>query len=188
MNGISDLPANKILVEMDFPPADYERKGRLWVGFEDDILRLRWDEGAPASQIGLELGRPKNSVIGRARRLKLAYRQTGFLFGNQAHKQRPNPRIKPTVQGFPIIKRPKVIDIIPEGIMEMATNGKVHGTPLLELRGNPEVLDGTAQCRWPINSPRRGETYEFCTATQIPNSSYCRHHAERSVSPYARRI
>jgi GcrA cell cycle regulator len=42
-----------------------------WSAADDKILKILWDQGHSASEIGRSLNRTKNSVIGRSHRLKL---------------------------------------------------------------------------------------------------------------------
>lgn len=45
-----------------------------WTNHLDSMLTYLWDQGMSASNIGIRLGRSRNSVIGRARRIRLAAR------------------------------------------------------------------------------------------------------------------
>lgn len=47
---------------------------KIWKAEDDRRLRLLWDAGWSTMSIGADIGRTKNSICGRARRLNLAMR------------------------------------------------------------------------------------------------------------------
>lgn len=164
---MTELMSHTVVVEIDPPPAAYERITRLWTGYEDMVLKEKWADGVRCSLIAAELGRTKNSIIGRAGRLGLPPRQAGWPRTDN------NTKKKPIVdRRHPVEKRRMLhlmeLEAVPE-VAPMAPGEPIDGTPLLELSEN--------QCRWPVNEPTKGEVYLFCKASKVGESSYCACHA-----------
>lgn len=99
-----------------------------WTTTEDELLIKLWQSGRTSSEIAKEVGRSRNSVIGRVTRL----RDTGVTLavrGRVVPKQlRPQ---KPKVEK-PMVTKPKVVV------------GVTLASSLLELRPD--------QCRWPFET------------------------------------
>lgn len=142
---------------------------RYWTPAEDLHLRKRWEEGAFGSVIGKELSRTKNSVIGRANRLGLAKRNSGWPTKNNAAIRKLPEGSRRNVREAALKLFAQIADA-PEIVPAASADG-VEGTPLLELR------DG--QCRWPLNDPWGGKLL-FCKEMAIEKSSYCACHTRRA--------
>lgn len=164
---MTELMSHTVLVEVDPPPAAYERITRLWTNSEDTILKEKWLEGVRCSLIAAELGRSKNSIIGRAGRLGLPPRQAGWPRIDTNKKNKPT-----TDRRHPVEKRRMIhlmeLEAAPE-IAPVAPVAPIDGTPLLEL--------SESQCRWPVNTPAKDEVYLFCKARKVGGLSYCACHA-----------
>ena len=99
-----------------------------WTTTEDELIIKLWNKGSTSSEIANEVGRSRNSVIGRIHRL----RDMGITLSVRGRvvpkKIRPQ---KPKVEK-PKVTKPKVVV------------GVTLASSLLELRPN--------QCRWPFET------------------------------------
>lgn len=68
---------------------------KLWSERDDALARKLWAEGLSASEIGAQLGRTRNAVIGRVRRLKLQKRGQQRCSAFVAHRVRKQRQAKP---------------------------------------------------------------------------------------------
>lgn len=146
-----------------------------WSALETDILRTRWKEKVPASLIAEELDRSKNSVIGRANRLKLEPRISGWPTGRRE-------KIKTAIKNREIKIMPKIAEPPMEAAEPVEAEIYVPGAgkSLLDLEHG--------ECRWPINTPARGEKYCFCAEQQATsNPPYCECHLRKAFSEDAYR-
>ena len=122
----------------------------------EELTRL-WDTGRSASEIGKILGVSKNSVVGKAHRLKL--------------KGRPSP-IK---QGGPKKTRTKPTIVTPKAAPASAP---VPAAP----RPAPSYTRRRSRgpdCLWPIGDPGDSD-FHFCGDTAVPGKPYCEEHCARA--------
>jgi hypothetical protein len=147
-------------------------KSVSWQPHEDDILRKLWADGVFASLIAAELDRTKNSIIGRARRLKLEPRVPGWP-GNP--KKPPKPKQKNREITIMPRRKEEPPELKAEPIKEEAY---VEGTGVALLDLEP------TQCRWPLNTPPKNDPqYFFCGEPNAGGGlAYCRCHLKRSMS------
>lgn len=139
----------------------------FWTDEKVTALRKFAADGLTTRQIGEELDTTKNSVIGKARRLKiLLNHSSGFQSINEAKRSAPRKR-KIVVQ---IISQ----DLAPPLVEDAPTEPK----PLLDLR--------SGDCRWPL-----GGDYEpaklFCAAPAIDGHPYCGAHCRIAYHNFAHR-
>jgi GcrA cell cycle regulator len=125
-----------------------------WTADEVAHLIKRVHDDATASQIGAELGRSRNSIVGKCLRLGI---RLGISRGKSPILAR---RQAPPVMEF---RKPK---------RENAVNQQIacRGVPLVEV--------GFGQCKYPINDlPVAGHgEFLFCGNPTDPDHSYCTHH------------
>ncbi len=135
-----------------------------------DLTRL-WSEGHSASVIGKQLGRTRNSVIGKVHRLDLATRLSTI----SARKERP-PRGPRANNGAFRKSRAKPLHIVrvkPPRPQEVPPP-HARMISLMELT----ALD----CKWPIGHPKE-PGFGFCGAWRFGNGVYCDHHTRMAYIP-----
>jgi hypothetical protein len=148
------------------------RKGD-WPSENEVNLRIWWDEGMIASEIGRRLGLSKNSVIGKVHRLGLPGRRPSPIRNNgiyRTSRKTPKPILpigkKPTLPPMPSIVH--VVAIVPE-IPEPLPKVQPMPRPS-ELKCQYTESDGRP---WVFcNAP----THWFMRMGQLIQSSYCCEH------------
>jgi len=139
-----------------------------WTEEREQRLKELWEKGYTASQIAEMLGggTTRNSVIGKAHRLKLAARK--------ASKQCKSPK-----------KRDAASDLNKQ---EVYISRKSRFKSLLLDKNfeteNPKKLEelGDKNCRWPIGHPDE-ENFYFCGRNPVENFSYCKLHVLYAFQP-----
>jgi GcrA cell cycle regulator len=154
-------------------------KNRRVVDWTPELIeRLRhlWREGVPAAKIArlFDNGATKNSIIGKAHRLKLALRHMppgthlrGVRHSTKPRKARPSRAKAPLEASLPH-PVPEPPPPLPRPPPPPKPRLKPGTFTLLDLRPH--------ECRWPTNSPERGGLYLFC-GFPAEEGSYCREHA-----------
>ena len=139
-----------------------------WTEEREQRLRELWGKGYTASQIAEKLGEgtPRNAVIGKVHRLKLAARA--------ASKQSKSP--KKQKEASDLNKR--------EGYISRKSRFK---SLLLDKNfevENPKKLEelGNKNCRWPIGHPDE-ENFYFCGRNPVESFSYCKLHVLYAFQP-----
>jgi len=115
-------------------------------------LTKLWESGYSASQIGKILGVSKNSVVGKAHRMKLKSRPSPIK-RDGIRKARPRKKpvlITPKAAPQPAVPRPAPI-------IERRTTGK------------------GPKCLWPIGDPGDPD-FHFCGCDAEPGKPYCAPH------------
>ena len=118
-----------------------------WSEHDAEIVRRLWEEGYPASQIGAQIGRTRNSVLGWINRQGLhrrAVSQTVLL----ALPLAPPAPVEDTP---PITFAPA-----PAGGVRFADLERKH-------------------CRWPFGQPG-DDDFRCCGAERMPGAPYCAEH------------
>jgi len=140
-----------------------------WTEEREQKLRKLWGEGYTASQIAEMLGggTTRNSVIGKAHRLKLAARV--------APKQSKNPEKQAMASG---------LDKKEERYISRKSRFK---SLLLDKNfeaENPKKLEelSNKNCRWPIGHPDE-ENFYFCGRNSVEGFSYCKLHVLYAFQP-----
>ena len=117
-------------------------------------LRRLWDTGKSASEIGKILGVSKNSVVGKAHRLKLTARPSPIRRGGTS---KPKKKTIPT----PI-------------------KAHVEIAPRREPVAPPRRYNGKGpKCLWPIGDPGDSD-FHFCGDASHPGKPYCPFHCARA--------
>ena len=139
-----------------------------WTEEREQKLRKLWEKGYTASQIAEMLGEgaTRNSVIGKAHRLKLAARATS--------KQSKSPNKQDAASGL--------------NKQERYISRKSRFKSLLLDKNfeveNPKKLEELSDknCRWPIGHPDE-ENFYFCGRNPIDGFSYCKLHVLYAFQP-----
>lgn len=132
-----------------------------------ELMRL-WEAGRSASEIGRLLGVSKNSVVGKAHRMKLKARPSPIKRGVAPAIRRtaPPPMARPAVQVQPA---PKQIQTRP-----------VAPAPAQRAMGTVARANGKGpNCLWPIGDPGDRD-FHFCGAPAVAGKPYCDEHCARA--------
>lgn len=121
-----------------------------------ELTRL-WESGHSASAIGKILGVSKNSVVGKAHRLKLQSRPSPIRRDPNA-KPKPRTRVKVAPPKAPIAVGPR------ETVVARPVRRR---------------SEGARSCLWPIGDP--GDTdFRFCGADAVAGKPYCEEHCAKA--------
>ncbi len=123
-----------------------------WTDERVEELKRLWESGKSASEIGKILGVSKNSVVGKAHRLKLKPRPSPI---------RRTPAVKPKVEAPRPVAKPPVEVALPPSPVQSDLNTK------------------GPKCLWPIGDPGDVD-FHFCEAPAVPSKPYCAEHCARA--------
>ena len=134
-----------------------------------ELMRL-WEAGRSASEIGRMLGVSKNSVVGKAHRMKLAARPSPIKRGGSTTARRTAipPASKPVVRVQP---EPKIERSVPAAPVKPAPRRPAPVARRASGKG--------PNCLWPIGDPG-DEDFHFCGAPAVPGKPYCDEHCARA--------
>jgi GcrA cell cycle regulator len=144
-------------------------------GWDSQILRDLWEEGVPTAEIGRRIGKSKNAVIGKARRLCLT--------------ARPSP-IKPP--GRLRVPRAYKVKTLP-ALACLAPEPKPPPKPILASRRGAQKkpppppppmpsYGRICECCWPIGEPGASD-FRFCDAPSARGKPYCAAHCAQAYAP-----
>jgi GcrA cell cycle regulator len=153
---------------------------RMPFSAQDDARLVElWVEGLSIAQIGVKMGRTKNSVVGRVHRLSLPSRPSPIPAG-----------------GEPRAKKAQVLPLPREGAGLPGRRGSAAmAGPSLVLLGAapapqaapppPVRLDARHGCSWPFGEPRTKD-FRYCDAPSVAGRSYCPAHCAQAYVRVAR--
>ncbi|GGA64778.1 GcrA family cell cycle regulator [Pelagibacterium lentulum] len=142
--------------------------GREWTKPEIEHATALFKEGYSAHQIGVQVGRTRNSVISRLSR--------DGVMGNTDRARRINRAVD--VKANRSFQRqpssPLMADPDSDGMKLLSKDAwePLPGT-------NPVPLEDVTGCRWPLGEIRDG-TFCMCNAPKVEGSSYCATHKRAS--------
>jgi GcrA cell cycle regulator len=134
-----------------------------WTDERTAQLARFWSQGLSASAISDCFNSPgitRNSVIGKANRLKLPARQSGFP--GRPQKAKAKPKWKPAPKPPPPPRSSK-----PPASPPTQTPPVMRALQLVEL--------GPTHCRFPVGDPQKPGFF-FCAADVGENDNYCPFH------------
>ena len=144
-----------------------------WTDAELADLDRRWRRGEVASAIGRALGKTKNSIIGKAHRLKLPPRRSPIGMTKAARaRARSELGPEPMPERLPGVSR----FLGPEPEPEAARPLKLAETAK-SARYKP--------CLWPMWPDGAKPTHEYCGERRQVGSSYCQAHHKRAYTGYS---
>lgn len=155
-------------------------ENKVFTKEDDEVLREKWMSYC-ARDIGNILGRTKNSIIGRARRLGLPHKIDGSVRLSQTTHKLASP-LMPTVPKAPCqfafkTKKKKKLPFVPlsPSLQLDPPPTTAHNCTLLEL--------GRTSCRWPIGHPLTSE-FRYCGIPEadFPIVPYCPYHCKLGYS------
>ena len=139
-----------------------------WTEEREQRLRKLWEKGYTASQIAEMLGggTTRNSVIGKAHRLKLASRAVSRQFKDPKKQNAASGLNK---QERHISRKSRFKSLLLDKNFEAE---------------NPKKLEELSDknCRWPIGHPDE-ENFYFCGRNPVEGFSYCKLHVLYAFQP-----
>lgn len=158
-----------------------------WTNQDEAKLKQLWADGHSASQIAqmMGMGLTKNSIIGKANRLKLPARTTTMSKSQKSAAARASVDIirakrpkgckgQPKPQAIAALLVDKDIPLEPMPLSEEEMGNDV--TPLI---GNVLGLNPYT-CKWPIGDPLL-PGFGFCGRHSDEGSPYCAQHRARAI-------
>jgi len=129
-----------------------------------ELMRL-WEAGRSASEIGRLLGVSKNSVVGKAHRMKLKARPSPIKRGGTPTVRRTPvaPIVKPAAHAQPAPKPVEARPAAPAPVRRPAARANGKGP----------------NCLWPIGDPG-DQDFHFCGAPAVHGKPYCDEHCARA--------
>jgi len=131
-----------------------------------ELMRL-WEAGRSASEIGRLLGVSKNSVVGKAHRMKLKARPSPIKRGSTPQVRR--------VAVAPIARSAAQAPAAPKAVETRVPVQAPAPRPRTVARANGKGPN----CLWPIGDPG-DQDFHFCGAPAIPGKPYCDEHCARA--------
>lgn len=142
---------------------------------EENVTELKklWAAGLSASDIGDRMGASRNSILGKAHRLRLTDRST---------TQRVDAKRVKRVGRLSKTPRPLIYGRTPQGFSLTPTEGEPLPPPQeTDIPRKPLELLEDNECRWPTREING--RHHFCAAPKLsPWHSYCAAHTKRSVN------
>jgi GcrA cell cycle regulator len=132
-----------------------------------ELMRL-WEAGRSASEIGRLLGVSKNSVVGKAHRMKL--------------KARPSPikrGASPQVRRVAVASIPKPAVHAPPAAKPVETRMAAPAPAPRPARSVARSNGKGPNCLWPIGDPGE-QDFHFCGAPAVHGKPYCDEHCARA--------
>ena len=137
---------------------------------DDELLRHLWNDGLPTMEIAAQLGRSKNSIIGRSHRMNLPARPSPIRYGGVkqvAVKERKPNYILIALRGEgPVRVAPKPAFIAPPPMRQAPIPGSMAGG-----------------CRWPMWNDKQRPTQRFCGDARRGHLPYCHDHCAVAYAP-----
>ena len=132
-----------------------------------ELMRL-WEAGRSASEIGRLLGVSKNSVVGKAHRMKLKARPSPIKRGGAPQVRRPAAAAMPKAVTQPPAapRQPQARPTAPPPVQRPAR-------PVARAHGKGP------SCLWPIGDPG-DQDFHFCGEPAVPGKPYCDEHCARA--------
>jgi len=144
---------------------------------EAELLTLRrlWAEGVTAMAIGREMGRSRNSIVGKAHRLELAPRPSpiGQRRG-EVREAKPRETLPVLASAArPVVVRPSVVRLAPVQIAALGRRPPAP-PPSPPPPGPPQAPAQTVEgCQYPTSE---GRPWRFCGAPTDGCGPYCQKH------------
>ncbi len=152
-----------------------------WTPEKVEKLRKLWKKGLTTVEIGRELGVSKNSVVGKAHRLKLDARPSPI---KKAGEKKVENLTKPTVakvEKKKVEKAPKQQAKLEKQEAPAVKTSQDTKKPDSDASDSMlRLMDVTAtSCRWPIGDPKEGD-FHFCDKEAVEGKPYCLVHCAQA--------
>ena len=167
-----------------------DRRGE-WDDADMERLKVLWAEGLSAAEIGRRMGRSKNSVVGKAHRIRLSARPSPIKNPRtpaqraEAAKQvaaRRAERQAMRTTGTLLVLASVAAPVIEPPALPVAPPVVAPVVPVMPPYTPPLAYAGRVQpCCWPIGEPgARG--FRLCEAVSQPRRPYCAEHCARAYA------
>jgi len=154
-----------------------QREGVIaWTEADDAALREMWEAGRVASEIGLAMGRSRNSVIGRAHRMLLPARPSPI--GQRPPGAAPKPKKRGRPKRADLQRAARIaarraaapVNPIPAAPPAFAGDpAPVRSTGFLDVSSldlprpvTPAGGSSAGCCRWPLWGHKERPTHRYC--------------------------
>lgn len=132
-----------------------------------ELMRL-WEAGRSASEIGRLLGVSKNSVVGKAHRMKLKARPSPIKRGTSPQVRRPA-----------VASMPKPVAQAPSAPKQAPARPAAAAPAPRPARRVARSAGKGPSCLWPIGDPG-DQDFHFCGEPAVPGKPYCDEHCARA--------
>jgi len=147
------------------------------------MLRTLWVEGLSSNQIGLRMGRTKNSVIGRSHRLDLPARVSPITRDGRQHKDgRPSVARAPRAT-LPLLASQRAEPTLVQFALPLAMPRPVAAAPrlpaavvALPVVKAPKPYARVGECQWTDSDCA---PWLWCSEPTINGGSWCAAHHKR---------
>lgn len=149
-----------------------------WSDTDDALLRKLHRDGQSYAAIAITMGRSRNSVLGRAHRIKLPAR--AIIIARPRHDPMKRLPRKP-----PAKRAPPARGSQGEKLRAILESGPVPSTDdaSIEASARVKLVDLTnSSCRWPLGDPHAPD-FGFCPHQKVPGLPYCAGHSARAYAP-----
>lgn len=149
-----------------------------WTGEMVTRLTDMWAAGLSDSEIGRELGKTRNAVLGQVHRRGLPSRVTLQRLPHVVPVRPKKPRkFSMTIRRRAAVNVPAKLPMPKPEPVKLAADvwAPIPGTRPVSM----DALD-KGMCRWPIGE---GRPFLFCGCETVDGASYCASHAARSKGP-----
>ena len=155
----------------------------LWTEPELVQLRALWDEGLSTIQIGLRLGRPKNSVVGKAHRSDLPARPSPIKGFDPTRTKRRRAPTAPR-KTLPLLVSEVAVPV-PQPAIVRPPMAAIEAVQQIRL-SLPAPVSSPRRCQW-IDGDVRVKGWSFCNHEVVGFGSWCEVHRRRVFQPLGRR-
>jgi len=150
-----------------------------WPPEDDARLTELWASGLSTAAIGIAMGRTKNSIVGRAHRLKLPGRASPIVPRGtrkakagqrkpRIRKSRPpllHPRMSSAEALARAVRAERPVCVAPPPIVPRAVLASRHA----------------GGCKWPLGDPK-ADGFRFCEAPRHEGRPYCTAHVDKAMA------
>jgi hypothetical protein len=126
-------------------------------------FKVLWAEGLSTAEIGRRLGKTKNAIVGKARRLGLPPRPSPIRPSSQPHRCLPRP----------VRKEPTLPPIASLQAAPRRAAKPLQVAPVESSKPAGQVLSRTKTCQFIKGEIVPGRTPEFCGNLAIAGKSWC---------------
>jgi GcrA cell cycle regulator len=151
-----------------------DRNTRDWSDCEMALLEQLWSTVGPSGhpmttlEIGQRLGRPKNSIVGKAHRMRLPARPSPMGKGTLLYR--------PGAPPLPHLSTPRAVPKAPRVTLpSLAAEALPPSAPAFV----PRPFGAVRACCWPFGEPGSRD-FRFCDAPSLPAKVYCHEHYQRA--------